>query len=452
MNVTRINVKKGLDLPLAGAASGGIVAAPPVRSVGVVGIDCLGMKPSMQVEEGDRVKLGQPLFEDKRNPGVFYTSPAAGRVKAINRGERRVLQSVVIELDGDDEVRFPAHAATELPTLDADTVRSRLLVSGLWTALRRRPFSKVPAAAEAPAAIFVTAIDTNPLAADPRLIIAEQPEAFSAGVAALTRLTAGEVFVCCAPGAALPVPALPQLRVAEFAGPHPAGLPGTHMHFLKPVGASRSCWYIGYQDVIAVGKLFLTGRLWVERVISLAGPMVEQPVLLRTRLGANVDELTAGRIKPGEVRVIVGSVFNGRRALPWSAYMGRFHTQLTVLEEGREREPLGWVRPGPHKFSVTRVFVSALAGTRKRFGLSTSTHGSPRAMVPIGSFEKVMPLDILPTQLLRYLLVKDTDTAQQLGALELDEEDLALCSFVCVGKHEYGPVLRATLDQIEVEG
>jgi len=452
VNVSRIKIRKGLDLPIVGAATGPVTDAPPVKTVGVVGPDHLGMKPTMQVEVGDRVKLGQPLFEDKRNPGVMYTAPGAGTVSAINRGEKRVLQSVVITLDGDEAISFPAHTSAEIAALSPEVVRESLLTSGLWTALRRRPFSKVPHPTDTPAAIFVTAIDTNPLAPDPQLVIGEQAEAFQAGVLALTRLTSGEVFVCRGPDAKVPAPEQAQVRVAEFEGPHPAGLPGTHMHFLKPVGAHRMCWYVGYQDTIAIGKLFLTGQLWTERVVALAGPMVKQPVVMRTRLGANIEELVEGRLVDRESRIIAGSVFNGRRAIEWAGYLGRYHNQISVLAEGRDRELFGWVAPGPNKFSVTNVFVSALAGARKRFGFTTTTNGSPRAMVPIGNYERVMPLDVLPTQLLRYLLVKDTETAQKLGALELDEEDLALCSFVCVGKYEFGPVLRENLEQIEIEG
>lgn len=453
MDITRITIKKGLNLPITGQpAQDKVHSAPPVTTVGLVGSDYVGLKPTMFVEEGSRIKLGQPLFEDKRNPGVVYTAPAAGTVVTINRGARRVLQSVVIKLDGHEEVQFEAHDVSALAGLDAARVREQLLQSGLWTALRTRPFSKVPQPGATAAAIFVTAMDSNPLAPDPAPIIREHAAAFSAGLTVLSRLTAGEVFVCRAPGAEIAVPTLAQLRVAEFTGPHPAGLPGTHIHFLKPAGATRTVWHVGYQDVIAIGKLFTTGRLWTERVIALAGPLVKQPRLIRTRLGANVEELIAGQIQNVEARALSGSVFNGRSARGWAAYLSPYHTQVTVLGEGRHREMFGWVRPGVDRYSKANVFFSALQRATRRFGFTTTTNGSPRAMVPIGNYESVMPLDILPTQLLRYLLVKDTDMAQKLGALELDEEDLALCSYVCVGKYEFGPVLRENLEQIEAEG
>ncbi len=241
------------------------------------------------------------------------------------------------------------------------------------------------------------------------------------------------------------------MQTEAFAGPHPAGLPGTHIHFLDPVNATKSVWSINYQDVIAIGKLFTTGQLWTERVVALAGPVVEQPRLVRTRLGANLSELTAGELQPGSNRVVSGSVLGGRTAQGAFAFLGRYHLQVSCLTEGNERELMHYLRAGVNKHSVMNIFVSKLMAAKK-FAFSTSTNGSPRAMVPVGNYEAVMPLDILPTQLLRYLIVGDTEMAQKLGCLELDEEDLALCTYVCAGKYEYGPILRDNLARIEKEG
>lgn len=444
-----INIKRGLDLPIAGAPAQRIEAGRPVRSVAVIGFDYPTMKPTMAVQVGDRVKLGQLLFSDKKSPGVNYTAPGAGVVSAVHRGEKRVLQSVVIDLDGDEEVTFASYSPAQLDGLSSEQVRENLQQSGLWTALRTRPFSKVPAIDATPASIFVTAIDTHPLAADPAVIIAEQAEAFEAGLKVLGNLA--KVFLCKAPNASLPGESLAKVQVESFNGPHPAGLAGTHIHFLDPVSASKSVWSIGYQDVIAVGKLFTSGRLSVERVVSLAGPVVEQPRLVRARLGANLDELTAGELQPGANRVVSGSVLGGRTAHGAFAYLGRYHQQVSCLREGKEREMLHYLRAGVEKHSILNIYISKLMGGKK-FAFSTSTNGSPRAMVPVGNYEEVMPLDVLPTQLLRALIVGDTEVAQKLGCLELDEEDLALCTFVCPGKYEYGPILRENLTRIEIEG
>jgi len=381
---------------------------------------------------------------------VKFTSPVSGKVVEINRGAKRVLQSVVIEVAGDDQVTFDKFEANQLGSLDREAVKTQLVDSGLWTSLRTRPFSKVPAVDSTTKAIFVSAMDTNPLAAEPTVIINDNSEAFVAGLDVLSALTEGKVYVC-KKGTSLPRSTQSNVEEHVFDGPHPAGLAGTHMHFLHPVNAENVAWYINYQDVIAVGKLFLTGELYSERVISLAGPVVNNPRLIRTVIGASLEQLTDSEMMPGEVRVISGSVLTGTKASGPHAYLGRYHLQVSVLREGREKELFGWAMPGKNKFSVTRSFLGHLF-KGQLFNMTTTTNGSDRAMVPIGNYEKVMPLDMEPTLLLRDLCAGDTDSAVRLGALELDEEDLALCTFVCPGKYEYGPLLRECLDKIEKEG
>lgn len=448
-----IRISRGLDVPLTGAPEQRIQDGPKIRSVALVGDDYHGMKPTMVVQVGDRVKKGQLLFTDKQTPGVRYTAPAAGTVAAINRGAKRVFESLVIDIDGDEQEIFASYSAAELASLSRESVVANLVDSGLWTAFRTRPYSKVPVVdGRKPHSIFVNAMDTNPLAGSPELIIKEQAQAFSQGLVILSRLMEGKVFVAKAPGAAIPLVSNNSAVVSEeFAGSHPAGLAGTHIHFLDPVNDKKMVWTIGYQDVIAIGKLFETGQLYVDRIISVAGPVVSHPVLLRTRLGASTQELTAGRLAAGENRIISGSVLSGRNGHPALAYLGRYHNQVSVLHEGREREFLGWFSPGANKHSVMNIYVSKLF-PGKKFAMTTNTNGSPRAMVPIGAYEEVMPLDILPTQMLRALVVGDVDTAVKLGVLELDEEDLALCTYVCPGKYEYGPILRDSLTRIELEG
>lgn len=446
-----INIKKGLDLPIEGAPSQVIHDGSAVKRVAVLGEEFIGMRPTMHVRVDDQVKKGQVLFVDKKNPGVKYTAPASGVVKEINRGAKRVLQSVVIEVNGSEQETFASFSAGELASLDRAKVQEVLVESGQWPALRTRPFSKVPALDTTPSSIFVTAIDTNPLAADPAIVIAEQAEAFEAGLAVVSRLTDGKVFVCKAPGATVPSSSVAQVEVHEFGGKHPAGLVGTHIHHLNAVSAEKQVWHLGYQDVIAFGKLFLTGEIFTDRVVSLAGPTVKNPRLIKTQLGASTDDIVTGELEDGENRVISGSVLSGTTANGPHAFLGRYHTQITALLEGREKEFFGWIAPGAKKFSVTRTFLSHLAPSRL-FKMTTSTGGSSRSMVPIGNYERIMPLDILPTLLLRDLIAGDLDGAISLGALELDEEDLALCTFVCPGKYEYGPILRERLTTIEKEG
>lgn len=446
-----IRIKKGLDLPIAGKPEQTVYPGAAVGEVAVLGEEYVGMRPSMKVQEGDKVQKGQVLFEDKKNPGVVFTAPASGTVAAIHRGEKRVLQSVVIAVAGNEQITFESYTPEALNSLGGEEIRRNLLASGLWTAFRTRPFSKIPAANAEPAAIFVNAMDTNPLAADPQVVIRERAGDFTRGLLVLSRLTANKIHVCKAAGADIPVSDGQNTAVHEFNGPHPAGLSGTHIHFIEPVGAGKTVWTVNYQDVIAIGHLFATGELDVSRVVSLAGPQVKQPRLLRTVLGAKISELTAGGLKDGENRVISGSVLNGAVAAGAHDYLGRYHNQISVIAEGRAKELFGWVLPSADKYTVTRTTLGHFLKS-KLFNFTSAVNGGKRAMVPIGTYERVMPLDILPTLLLRDLIVGDTDSAQALGCLELDEEDLALCSFVCPGKYEYGALLRNVLDKIEKEG
>ncbi len=444
-----IQIKKGLDLPISGAPKMQIEDGPPVSHVALVGGDYQDMKPTLLVSEGEQVILGQPLFSDKKNPKILYTSPASGEVVAINRGERRIFLSLVIKLSGSEEKTFPTTAAARLEQLSPEEVEQQLINSGLWTSFRTRPYSKTPTPGARPAALFVTAIDTNPLAADPEIAISEKAAEFEAGLKVVKHLTSGKVYLCKKPDAQMPVPQ--GITVSEFSGCHPAGLVGTHIHFLERVNQQRTVWHIGYQDVIAVGHLFLTGRILTERLISLCGPAVKNPRLIRTRLGACLSELVSDQLHPGDKRIVSGSVLAGHRAAQANDFLGRYHNQISILEENRLREFMGWTLPGFNKFSVKNIFASSLL-PRRPLPMTTSTHGSLRAMVPVGAFEKVMPLNIKATWLLRSLLTLDTDLAQDLGCLELDEEDLALCSFVCSGKMNYGYHLRQTLQKIEEEG
>ncbi len=438
-------------MPISGIPLQQILPSATPRHVAIMGGDYIGMRPTMLVQEGDSVTKGQALFEDKKNPGVLFTAPASGTVVAIHRGERRVLQSVVIRLEGDRQREFTRYDVADLPSLTRQAVQAQLLKSGLWTALRTRPFSKTPVPGTVPAAIFVTAMDTNPLSADPQPLILAQRQAFDAGLTLLTHLTDGKVHVCQANGGKLGGHPQGKVTFNTFAGPHPAGLPGTHIHFLEAVSLTKQVWHLNYQDVIAIGKLFTTGELYTDRVIALGGPQMRNPRLVRTCLGADINDLLVDETLEGENRHISGSVLSGRHAVGAHAYLGRFHLQISVVKEGREKELFGWVMPGKEKFSVTRTTLGHFL-RNKLFNFSTDTHGGERAMVPIGNYERVMPLDILPTLLLRDLLAGDTDSAQALGCLELDEEDLALCTYVCPGKYEYGPVLREVLTRIEQEG
>ena len=452
-----IPIRRGLQIPVAGRPLQEISTTQVARYVALLGDDYIGMKPTMHVQVGDRVLKGQVLFEDKNNRDIWFTSPATGKVAAIERGAKRKFESIIIEVDwgSDEQETFAVSEHTNLKTLDAGYVRQQLVQSGLWTALRQRPFSRIPAIDARPQAIFVNVIDTNPLAADPSVIVQSRPAEFIAGLEALSTLIEEPLRVCHAPGITLPGEELAVATFHVFSGPHPAGLVGTHIHFLSPVREGISVWHIGYQDVIAVGHLFRTGEILTDRVIALGGPPLANPRLVRTRIGTSLTELVADEETMDEqpLRIISGSILSGRSAIAPVDFLGRYHNQVSCLAEGGDREFLGWLRPGENTFSLRRIFASRWHPLGNRhFAMNTNTHGSPRAIVPIGMYEDVMPLDIVATPLLKALLTEDTEYAQKLGLLELDEEDLALCTFVCPGKHEYGALLRRSLSRIEAKG
>lgn len=433
--------RKGLDVSIAGAPRQEIEPGRRSSAAGLLGADFPGLRPKLLVEQGNRVRLGQPLFADRRDPRIVFTAPGSGRVTAIRLGERRTLSSLVISLEGDcEQVTFQAHPAISLARLPRETVIEALLKSGLWTALRTRPFGRVPLPDAAPRAIFVTAIDTNPLAVRPEIVVEEHAEHFEQGLKLIGRVAGCPVFLCTTPDLNFDDDGGRITRVS-FAGPHPAGLPGTHIHFLSPAGIGHEVWYIGYQDIIAIGHLFTTGRLWSERVVALAGPAVRRPRLVRTGLGADLSELVDGELTDDAAQVLSGPVLAGRPAEGPLAYLGRFHLQVTALNPPMQRGTL-------HRWLPAGAFDRLVA---PRYPAPGTGNGRPAAMLPLDRFERVMPLDVLPTPLLRALAAGDSERALDLGCLELEEDDLALCSFVCPSGLDYGALLRRTLAQLEKE-
>ena len=446
-----IKIKKGLNLPIKGDPDQIISEGRDVEKVAIIGYDYPGMKPTLKVAVGDKVKTGQLLFTDKKMEGINYTSPGTGVVSSINRGVKRVFESIVINLEGKDEISFKSYAPEKLDSLKREDVMSLLIESGHWTSLRERPYGKVADPKVVPNSIFITATDTNPLAPSVEKIIEGKEKDLNNGIRILSKLTEGKLYFCKSPSDNISIENIPSLSVQEFSGPHPAGLAGTHIHFIDPVHSNKKIWHIGLQDVIATGKLFTTGSLFLERIVALCGPSVLKPRLIRTRAGAAIKDLVEGELREGDNRVISGSVFDGRTACEITGYLGKFHQQITALKEGRQRKFFGWLGLGFKEYSVKNILISSLF-RKKKFDFTTSLEGGKRAIIPVENYDKVMPLDIIPTYLLRALAVDDVEEAEKLGCLELIEEDLALCTFVCAAKNDYGTYLRRNLTLIEKEG
>ncbi|MEM9099655.1 MAG: Na(+)-translocating NADH-quinone reductase subunit A [Pseudomonadota bacterium] len=442
-------LRKGLNVPILGAPAPAIEPSAPVRTIGIIGEDYLGLKPRLSVAEGDPVSPGSPVMNDKDMPSVQIVSPVSGRIKAINRGARRKLVSIEIEVDdaSGEPVDFSETGDVSTP----EGVAERLCAAGLWTSFRTRPYSRVPDPETRPAAIYVTAMDTEPLAGDPEAIIREETDAFASGLRVIATLSDGKTYLCHGGAENYPGSDVPGIEAVSFSGPHPAGLAGTHMHFLEPPRADKTVWTISYQDVLVIGRLLLTGHYDASCVVALTGPVCANPRHVRTVAGASMVDLSAEDLPTDmPVRMISGSVLSGRMGEGPSAYLGRYARQITLIEEDHKQIPLGWIRPMPSKYAFQPVLGSAWV--KRLFPLTSNLNGGRRAMVPLGTFEQLMPQDFLPTQLLRALLVMDTDQAQALGALELDEEDLGLVGFACPAKYEYGVALRDCLNRIEKEG
>lgn len=449
-------ITKGLDLALAGAPEQRIDSkTAEIKHVAVTGPDYVGLKPTIAVEAGRHVLAGELLFEDKKNPGVRFTSPGAGTVEAIHRGDKRSFRSVMIRLDDGDasnkSVEFEKFDPADLAALCPKKVREILIQSGLWTTLRTRPYSRIPKVDSEPSSLFVNAMDTSPGAPNPEIIINERGDDFRNGLKVLSRICGKKLWVCKGPSSDIPEEGIASVETAVFDGPHPAGLAGTHIHYLDPVGLGKSVWTIGYQDVIAIGSLFTTGCYPTERVVALGGPMVKTPRLLRTRVGACLFELTKDELKEGEARIISGSVLCGRKLEENGlCCLGPYVNQVAVVGDGNPRELFAWTLPGFRKFSVARTVASWYL-PRWPYKMTTALHGGHRAVFPNDAFDRIMPLDILPLYLFKALEIGDIEASEKLGALELDEEDVALCTLVDFGKNDYPSSLRAMLNTMMKE-
>jgi len=441
--IARFKLAKGLDIAMAGTPAQRISSGPGVNSVALVGTDFADLHPRILVEPGQQVRLGEPLLIDKRNPAIQFVSPGSGTVTTINRGYRRSLQSVVIELDESsvDEQRFPVPE-----TQDQTALRNWLLRSGTWTSLRTRPFDRIPDPSTSPDAIFVTAMDTRPLAADPVVVIDHYADEFARGMHVIANLAAVPVYLCTGPDWAAQPDTASNIKHCIFTGPHPAGLPGTHMHYLYPVSAQRQAWHINYQHVIAIGHLARTGSIMTERVVALGGAGVNDPRLIVTRPGANLTELISKELAAiCDYQVISGSVLDGFAAESPRDFLGHYHNQVSVLADYSESRLWGWYQSG---FGQRSNHLSRRPDPASSNAPTNAQHGRKTAMLATERFERVLPLDLLPAPLLRALLVKDTDSAQALGCLELAEDDLALCSYVCPAKQDYGTALRTNLSEL----
>jgi Na+-transporting NADH:ubiquinone oxidoreductase subunit A len=392
----------------------------------------------MLVKVGDSVSAGQKLLEDKKNPGVYVNSPANGSISSINRGDKRRFLS--IEIDCNDDVESLVFKTPE----NADETLKLIQDSGLWSSFKTRPFNRTPKIDALPKAIFVNACDTNPLSTDPFNIIKIDQDLFNLGLKTLASVFSIPIH-CCYQNTNFDM-SIESINYHQFTGPHPAGLTSTHIHNIYPVGKNRTVWSIGYQDCISLGYLLQKNKIRTSKIIALSGENVFEPKLLRTRIGSNISSLTAGKIEDNS-RLISGSVIYGHTAESAMDFLGSFHNQVSVIPNEYEEPFMSWLLPGSKIHSKLNVFLSSFIKP-KSFIFNTAMNGSDRAIVPISSYEEVMPLNIMTTQLLKALATYDLEMLIDLGVLELAEEDLALCSYVCPSKYDYSSLLAENLDLI----
>ncbi len=446
-----INIKRGLDIKMSGRAEKIFVQATRAKTCAIKPPDWHGLTPKIIPKLCDPVRVGTPIFYDKYHPEIKFTSPVSGILSEIRRGARRRIIEVVLEDDG--KVSAEKFTQADPSDLSREEVIKNLLDSGLWPAIRRRPYSVIAQPDKPPKSIFISGFDTAPLAPDYDFILKDAEDEFQWGVNALRRLTDGKVHLSL-DGRYPSVKTLTNLTGVEihrFKGPHPAGNVGVQINKLDPINKGEVVWVVKPQDVVAIGRLFNTGKYDPSVIIALTGSRVKKPQYYKTIRGTHMGSILEDQLMEGENRVISGNVLNGQQISGTEGFLGFFDSQVTVIPEGNYYELFGWIKPGFRKFSMSSSFASSWLAPNRSHELDTNYHGGERAFVMTGQYEKVVPMDIYPQQLLKSILVNDIDKMEQLGIYEVDEEDLALCEFVCTSKTPVTRILREGLRSIRKE-
>ncbi len=442
---TVFNSKKGLDIRLLGDAEK-IISGLDSRLFGIKPTDCF---PKMLVKEGDEVKAGSPLFFDKYREEILFTSPVSGKITTIRRGAKRKLLEVIIESDKKHE---SLDFGTSNPVnTDREAIIDKLLKSGLWPAIRQRPYSVIANPKDEPKAIFIPAFDSSPLAPDFDLMVHGQGETFQTGLDVLAKLTTGKIFLNVHAGKTKSKVFLnaKNVEINHFRGPHPSGNVSVHISRLSPINKGEIVWYVYPQDILAIGRLFLTGKHDTTRLIALTGSEAKRRHYFKTHMGASIANMVKDNVEQGKLRYISGNVLTGDK-IDKSGFVGFYHTQVTIIPEGNYYELFGWALPGFEKFSISHTYPAFLNHSKK-YRLDTNLHGGERAYVMTGMFEKVFPFDIYPLQLIKAILVEDIDLMENLGIYEIDSEDFALCEVIDTSKTEIQEIVRNGLELMRKE-
>ena len=440
-----IKIRKGLDINLKGKAEKIFIKAEPSELYGVKPIDFHGLVPKLDVVVGQEVKAGTALFHDKNKPDILFTSPVNGKVKVISRGERRRILEVIVEKTG-SVIEYESFSKGDPLQMKREEVASNLLKSGLWPAIRQRPYDIIANPSDDPKAIFISAFDTAPLAPDYDLIVKDSGKEFQAGINALSRLTSGKIHLNI--NAEYPASQVftgaSNVQLNSFTGPHPAGNVGIQIHHIDPINKGEVVWFVSPQDVILIGRLFMNGVYDASWIIALTGSEILKPRYYKLIKGASVKNILDKNLTEICPRVISGNVLTGGKIMQ-DGFIGYYDSQVSVIPEGYHSEFLGWALPGFKKYSATRMFFSWLT-PRKEYTIDTNINGGHRAFVMTGQYEKVVPMDIYPMQLFKAIIIEDIDLMEQLGIYEVAPEDFALCEFICTSKTEIQSIVRKGLD------
>lgn len=451
--MSNIHIKKGHDLNFAGKPKKvfGKLGNPEILTVSP--LDFPGIKPKILVKEGDEIKIGTPLFSDKLNSDLIFCSPGGGKVHKIHVGERRRIEYISIQLSSNEESEsLPTYNENEIKNLKTDDIVKQLLKSGLWYLIRQRPFSKIANPSVKPKSIFVTANPTAPFSPDYQFILENDLSGFQEGLDILGKLTDGDVNLVIPKDTTLKALSMAGgANVHQFSGPHPAGNVGIHIHHIDPIrSVEESVWFVNLQDVQAIGNLFSSGEYPKYKYVTIGGSGVSDNHYLKTRRGMMISDILTHNKIDDDVRIISGDLLSGTKTT-LSNSLGFYDDVLTIIPEGRKRHFLGWMTPGFSQYSLAGSFPSKLFGL-KNYKTDTLMNGSKRAIIPFGQIESVLPMDILPTFLIKAILSRDFEEMDKLGIYECSPEDFALCTYADVSKMEISEIIQDGLDFMEAEG
>jgi Na+-transporting NADH:ubiquinone oxidoreductase subunit A len=444
-----IRLKKGLNIHLLGDADKVYASTKPTEKYVVKPIDFHGLIPKLCVKVGDKLKAGTPLFYDKYNEKINFCSPISGAVTDIVRGEKRKIMEVVIKAD--TEIVYEQFTTASADSLSREQIIKTMLKAGIWPFIRQKPYDIIANPADMPKAIFISTFSTAPLAIDNDFVLYGMDELFQKGLDYIVKLSSGKTHLNT-DGNTNPSKVFSTakgVQINKVSGPHPAGNVGVQIHQIDPINKGDVVWYLHPQDVIAIARLFTVGKYDVSRIVALCGSQIQKPRYYRSIAGACINNLLNENTKDGKSRIISGDILSGTQIHP-DGCLGFYDSQLTVVPEGDEAEFLGWILPGLHKFSASKTFLSWLFPSKK-YNLDTNMHGEERAYVMTGEYEKVLPMDIYPTHLIKAIMIEDVELMENLGIYEVSPEDLALCEFVCTSKIEVQSIIRQGLDLVRKE-